>query len=69
MKIIDIAYKEVQGLFSRKKVVTTQAERDALKRKYSGRGDIKIVESVPAAKKADNRNWIDEIEDFDAFMS
>lgn len=69
MKKIDIAYKEVQGLFSVKKVVTTEAERKQLRKKYAGRSDIELVESVPPAAKADNHNWIDEIEDFDAFMS
>lgn len=69
MKKIDIAYKEVQGLFSVKKVVTTEDERKQLRKKYAGRSDIELVESVSPAAKADTHNWIDEIEDFDAFMS
>ena len=68
-KTIDRAYKEVQGLFGTRKVVTTQKERSELKKRYFFRDDIILIESVPPAKEEYKRNWIDDIEDFDAFMS
>jgi len=53
------------------RVATTASERAALRRKYGNNPRFRIVEKIypePAPERKSDRNWIDDIEDFNAMM-
>ena len=68
----DISVQEIKmrdGTLIR--VATTASEREALRRKHANDPEFRIVETLhpePAPERKDRRNWIDDIEDFNAMM-
>lgn len=67
----DIAVVSIKTKNGIEKIVTTEEERQELRRKYGSDPNLKIIESCKPAKaqKRDDLGWIDEIEAIDAIFN
>lgn len=67
---MDIARIRVKTKRGVEEIITTEAQRKELRKKYGNDPNIKIIESCKPAKeiKADELGWIDELEMLDAIF-